>query len=304
MARKFQSQPKKKTSKFTLILYFLIAVFAIGGVSSISDGKIGEGLLGVALAVVCLLIRFWPLIARKKKAVKPVASHRGTAHQTLTTATPQAINPRSVPVVLTIPHASNGYELAYQYEDVPVAGAGHYDVSSINPGSLIKFKLEPENQYDVKAVSLHVGDIKIGYLPRNKLQDMAHDFLSRGGDIAARVTAVEGQTVKIVLGYYEHVGTPYENLIDSGAQCKSYKLTGNTSEAMQENLFLCSIGEEVDVDFDYEKDKYLAASMSTDIGYFPKSASSALEGSFRAFIANIDTDDNGKYFVIVSVFPQ
>lgn len=301
MAKTYQSQYKKKTSKARIILYFLMAVFAFGGVSSFADGKIAEGLLGVALLFVCLLIRFWPRIVSKKKAA--LSSQASAAPVVKAPAAPM-VKPRSVPVVLTLPQEFNGYKLAYQYEDVAVAGSGHYDVSSVKPGSVVKFILEPENQYDAKAISLYVGNEKIGYLPRNKLQDMAHDFMSRGGDVAARVTAVEGQTVKVVLGYYEHVGTPYENLMESGARYKSYKLTGNKSEDMQENLFLCSVGDEVDADFDYEKDKYIATSSGIDIGFFPKAASSVLESSFSAYISDVDTDENGHYIVVVSVFPQ
>ena len=77
---------------------------------------------------------------------------------------------------------------------------------------------------------------------------------------------------------------------------------------MQDNLFGCSSGDDIDIDQDYDKDKYVVCtSYGDEIGYLPKTAEKWIDecdDNYAAFIDDIDEDDNEKYVVKVVIFKK
>ena len=69
----------------------------------------------------------------------------------------------------------------------------------------------------------------------------------------------------------------------------------------------CSEGEEVDLEYDSEKNKYLVTSCSSEIGYIPESKTSYIsdlenDGYFPlGEIQETGMSDSGKYYVIIEV---
>lgn len=198
----------------------------------------------------------------------------------------------------TVNVSEKHYKFAYNYPDVEVVGTNHYDLTGIEVNMRVTLKPEPENPHDDKAVAVYVGNIKIGFLPKNKLQDMYHDYRFKGGVITAVISAVSPDKATIELNYYKKKDMVAE--LERNHETKTFKLTGNGKEEMQEAISFSSVGDEVTYTYDFEKDKYLASTVD-DIGYFPKSAEKHLENGAEAYIYDIDTDDNGKYYVEVIV---
>lgn len=190
------------------------------------------------------------------------------------------------------------YKLAYNYPDVEIAGANHYDLTGIEVNMRVTLKPEPENQHDDKAVAVYVGNRKIGFLPKNKLQDMYHDYRFKDGVITAVISAVATDKAAIELNYYKKKDMIAE--LKRSHETKTFKLTGNSKEEMQDAISYSSVGDEVTYTYDFDKDKYMASAVD-DIGFFPKSANKYLENGAEAYIYDIDTDDNDKYYIEVIV---
>lgn len=51
-------------------------------------------------------------------------------------------------------------------------------VFSIRPGDLLTLKKEPENEFDKHAVAIYWFSVKIGYIYRGEIQDLANQFLT------------------------------------------------------------------------------------------------------------------------------
>jgi len=206
-----------------------------------------------------------------------------------------------------LPQACNGIPLAYNYknEKVCVIRDKKPDYDKLNPYMPICFIPEPSNPYDPKAVIVKSGDTNIGYLYKGNIQDMVLDFLRRGDPIQSFITNIDESTdtVQLSIGFYKVKSeqSEYDRLISTGQPYKTFKLTGNRNEDMQDTLSCCDEEEEVEYEFDYEKEKYVAM-CGDEIGYFSKSAEKYLEEEHPAFIEEIEEDEDGKYIVKVAVF--
>jgi len=211
-----------------------------------------------------------------------------------------------------MPMSINGIPLAYSYksEGVAIVRGMEPDFSQLKPNMPVSFEPEPTNPYDPNAVIVKTGDIKIGYLFKGTRQEMTLDYIRRGDPIRAYIVEVDesSKRVRIAMGFYkqktykpDEEEEEFESLVRSKRPYKTFKLTGNRNEHMQDALSLCSEGEKVDYEYDYEKEKYLAI-CGDAIGYFPKSAEEYLEEEHPVFIETIEEDDDGKYYVEVAVF--
>jgi len=192
-----------------------------------------------------------------------------------------------------VPNMIDGKELAYRYDDVGIFAPADVDVKrDVSYGDIVTFEYEPDNKYDSNAVKAIVSGELIGYIyKKGNLQGMIHDFKNAGLPIFSYVSS--GNPVKIFISFYRSGET--------SRAAKTYNLVSNKSKEMQNAISLCEKGDEVEYAFDDEKEKYIATS-GGDIGYFPKSANSALEGSPNARISEISEDDDGVYSVEVEVW--
>lgn len=164
---------------------------------------------------------------------------------------------------------------------------------------------EPENLYDSKAVSVVFSGNKIGYLYKGTIQDMIHDFLSRDEIIKAQVQKVEKDNIFLRIYFCKRrseVLAPQDSF--------SVKLVGNTNVEMQENLALCSVGDDIDIDFSPNNDKLVVSQGPFDIGYIPTSKQEKIESllsdnyELTGTIIDISENSNGKYTVTVNITPK
>lgn len=186
-------------------------------------------------------------------------------------------------------------ELAYNYDKVQIATIDKtINFSAVVLNQCCKLEHEPNNEYDSKAVAVYFGNIKIGYLKKNRLQDMYHDYAAKGGAISCYVAAVEEQEIYVRLEFYRRVDAI--KFLEQNCETKVFKLTGNKSEECQENISFASEGDEIWYSWDFEKNKY-----GSDVGFFPKAADEYLERNAPAYVYDIECGDDGKYNVTAIV---
>jgi len=225
----------------------------------------------------------------------------------------KSVDTKKDPVVTEpqiMPEEIDGIPMAYHYKtvDVCIIDDKRPDFKRIKPNMPVTFVPEPTNPYDTGAVIVKTENMNIGYLYKGTLQRMTREFLKSGYPIRSYIQYVDGphDAVSITMGFYKEktgkIKHGYEKLIEIKAPYRTYKLTGNRNDDMQEALSNCSEGEEVECEFDDDKDRYIAV-CGDDIGYFPKAAGKYLDDDRRlAFIKSIEEDDNDKYIVEVAVF--
>lgn len=209
--------------------------------------------------------------------------------------------------VVEFPGKIGQFVPAYHYEDVDLCTLDEtiFDVPDFAPGAALTLKHEPENEHDPHDVALFLDGRKVGYLYRGKLQDMANDWLATRRPVLAILTAVDDDAKKarIALAFYDV--TRFKKLLRLHPNARTYRLTGNANAEMQENIELCSRGDLCDLDYDFDKEKYLV-SAGVDIGYLPASAArlveDAGEDACEVFVASTGTSDSGRAVVEVYVF--
>ena len=206
-----------------------------------------------------------------------------------------------------LPDYCQGYVTAYRYTEVGVfvPNNANFDVEGFEPGATPALVQEPDNPYDNHAVGLKLNEQIVGYLYRGKLQDMANDWLKNKKPVRAQITACmrDRQRAEITLVFYDL--SRYEKCLAKYPDARKYRLVSNANKEMQDNISLCSVGDECSIDYDFEKDKYLVSS-EVDIGYLPASAAKRIEedgaDAYDVYISDIDSDERGKYIVSVSLF--
>lgn len=215
----------------------------------------------------------------------------------------------SVRVNSILPESIRGHEIAYRYTDVGifVPKDATFDVDGFVPGALLTLFADKENEYDANAVGLRLRKRLVGYLYRGKLQDMANDWLKKRLPMRAVLTKTERvkNRADVTLAFYDL--SDFKKLLRRYPDAKKYRLTYNSGEEMQNNLLLCSRGDECDISYDADRGRYLVSS-GLDIGYLPASAEKLVEQfgdeSCRLFIADLYTNDSGKTVATVYVFPK
>lgn len=88
-----------------------------------------------------------------------------------------------------------GCVLAYSYDDVkfypPEELVSKINKVRLQTGEEVQLVQEPENTYDHGAVALYLQNQKIGYLLRNRLQDMANEWISKGWPVKASLVSLK-----------------------------------------------------------------------------------------------------------------
>lgn len=201
-------------------------------------------------------------------------------------------------------------KLAYDYEDVKLFVPDPNLFSKMSVGTKLNAFQDKDNPYDKNAVRLEWNNDTLAYFYRGKLQDMANDYLMFGGHVHGVITSLapDDSSIFAHLGYYKGANQDeLKSLYFKNSSPKPYKLTGSSAAYIQENLFMSSVGEKCDLEFDSDKEKYLVTAGDA-LGYLPASAAKLVEehdeNNCSVYIAEIGMNDSGKYFVSVYVFVE
>ena len=211
--------------------------------------------------------------------------------------------------VMKLPELLHGFLESYRYTDVGifVPEDSTFDLKGFEPGAILTLVQDPENPHDNHAVGLKLHNQLVGYLYRGKLQDMANDWIGKKMPLRAQLTACmrDKQRAEVTLVFYDL--SQYKKYLAKYPNAKEYRLTGNTNEEMQENIDMCSRGDECSIDYDIEKEKYLVSS-GLDIGYLPASAAKHIDAdgkdAYDIYVSDIDFNDRGKNVISVYLFPK
>lgn len=172
-----------------------------------------------------------------------------------------------------------------------------YDLVDIVP--------EPENVYDNRAVAVKFCGNVLGYINKGTLQDMIHDFIDRNELVKAQIQTIHGDTIKIKIFFCKR----REDALSHKEPFAS-TLANNCDEDMQNNIACCEIGDEIDAEYDYDKEKYLVFQNNIDIGYIPKSRQDIMKNmedegyEFSGKILDISENEDGRYAIKVEIQPK
>lgn len=196
---------------------------------------------------------------------------------------------------IVVPSVKAGKKIKYHYDHVQVFTPKDFtiDYDHVIPGDEVIFVQDPSNVYDPHAVLIKHPSCNLGYLYKNKLYNMANEYLNAGLPVYGHIDSMDDEENKLTvfMAFYGAVSVPQKT--------KPYKLTGTKGKAAQEAIDSLSEGDEVFVEYDYEKEKYIVHDyMGENIGSLPKSAEEHAEDK-SCFVDSIEEDDNGKNDVFV-----
>ncbi len=169
---------KRKSTAFWLCLFL-----GFFGAHRFYVGKIGTGVLYLLTAGIGGIGWLWDL------AMILLGQFRDKHGNPLDSTKPSIKLPSASHSAQSLSTSSNTRNKVYHYDEVeffiPEDIAIRMKKGAIQPGATITLMQEPENPYDDRAVALYADKQKIGYLYRNRLQDMANDFIVKGWKINA-----------------------------------------------------------------------------------------------------------------------
>lgn len=289
----------------------LIVCGLIGGIGLIGDGDFFSGIIGggVLIVVGAFLFRKVKRKAAHQSDVAPAAppaSNGVMADKNITHSdTDKPIYPHEsdkiAPPKEFVDKNGIRWLAKYQYHDVLLKRVNisfdelyeydYLDVQERNNGADIIF-------------TFHGNDI--GVLVSDFLLAMTRDFLERHEPIKAQVQKIQSDVITIRLYFYK----PRAEVLERKDSI-NVKLIGNSGEEMQSSISCCDENDEVYIERDIDKERYVVWSGAHEIGYTPASiyetlydldvAGYALEGHITKIEYNDDTD---KFSVWVDIRPQ
>lgn len=206
------------------------------------------------------------------------------------------------------PAEMNGQLLYRSYPDVEYFVPEYYyaRASAVPPHQTLALSPDPSNEHDSGAIGIYYDSRLVGYMYKNRLRDMAVDFMTDSSRSLMAVSMVWKDN-KPTMGLFFYRDASYVlNAMARRDDAREFTLTGNRSADMQDTISFCAVGEEIAIEYDQERERYSAEVGSGSIGLFPVSAVAYLEkyGSFEARISELEEDeDTGKYTVTVILAP-
>lgn len=200
-----------------------------------------------------------------------------------------------------LPNVIDDMALKYSYEAHLVMLPDVCGVADLigKTGKSLDIVLEPENEYDPRAVALYLEGKKIGYVHKGRLQDMIHDWIERGDEIRCCLKRLTAEDAYFLIGFYKDFDY---------FKGRTFKLIGVTKKdgegiSRARNAEVLSPGDSVWVFVD--DDKYIVTDGPLDFGELPKTAVDYVEGASRIVgrVEECDFDENGKPEIYVTIYP-
>lgn len=98
------------------------------------------------------------------------------------------LSPEQINKLAEWPEEYNGRTIAYQYTEVQLYRPPKYQkrLPFITPGTELTIQREPKNQYDCNAVKFTYKGELVGYVHKNRMQDMLNEWITAGRPVIAR----------------------------------------------------------------------------------------------------------------------
>lgn len=184
---------------------------------------------------------------------------------------------------ISVPSSIGKFKMKYHYDRVRIFTPKELapSLASFNPGDRVSFVPAPDNPKDKNAVSVVHPSGLCGYLLRNRMQDMVNDYLRKDWPVYSHIDSIDDDACEITLfvAFYAPSRTS-----------ETFKLTGSSGDTAQSAIALLDIDDELDVEYDDERGKYIVYALGDAIGYLPKAANEYAESS-TCYVDDISDDD-------------
>ena len=129
------------------------------------------------------------------------------------------------------PAEFGGQHLVYSYPDVEYFVPEYYyaRASAVPPHQALALNPDPSNEHDADAVGIYYDGRLVGYMYKNKLRDMAVDFLNKD-DRSVMAVSLLWKENKPVMGLYFYRSASYIlNAMARRDDAREFELTSNRS---------------------------------------------------------------------------
>lgn len=170
---------------------------------------------------------------------------------------------------ISVPASIDNCKMKYHYDRVRIFTPKELapSLASFNPGDRVSFVPEPTNPKDANAVSVVHPAGSCGYLYRGSMQEMVNDYIRKEWPIYSHIDSIDDDAHEITLFI-----AFYAPSAPSAPVSKTFRLAGTSGQAAQDTIMLLHPDDELEVEYDDEKEKYIVYSMGDPIGYLPKAA--------------------------------
>jgi len=214
--------------------------------------------------------------------------------------------------MLHVPSEIDDCTVAYKYEGVEVAAVQYVkpNFEAIHLCDRLIFVPEPENEYDKGAIKILCAGAVIGYVHKNKLQSMVHDWLKNNNPIFAAITAInkENNAISFFIAFYKNPLEGVEKYDSINASLTKTSKKDILETSRQEYLELINENDILILDYnDYDEDYLVSDSYGNELGELSKSISIKLknkenEFDFISVVQEVTENDNGKYGASLTIY--
>lgn len=148
-------------------------------------------------------------IFKKNKSSVSSPARASTAHNPPTYVPPVPPSPSPKPSYRSIFDVKfDGKTLKYKYEDVDIAMRDLFPDAKRSPGQTVMIIHDPDNAHDEKAMLVaYLSDTEqgyqgVGYMYKNKLQEMAYDWFYKEWTCIGQITHFDEHSAKMNLAFF------------------------------------------------------------------------------------------------------
>lgn len=162
----------------------------------------------------------------------------------------------------------------YEYSNVNFFTPADCIFTGTKINTYVSFMKEPSNEYDSNAVAIYIDDKKIGYVYRGKIQDMLNDWIDRDDIMLGKFDTSN----TICIAFYRSLDALSREYDSYSFSLTSFSKKDAFDTKRSENLYLCSEGDSVELEYDYTLEKFIASVNGLEIGELSVSNSEKIDG--------------------------
>lgn len=213
---------------------------------------------------------------------------------------------------IRVPKEMRGCLIAYQYENVDIAGVAHHNatVNSSLIGEKLCFESELINEYDKNAIKILCNGSLLGYVHKGKLQEMIRDWLISGDPIFAAVTESnhDASQMKFLVAFYRDPLYGCENWESITTALTKTNKKDICDVSRQEYYDSIEEDDILTMEYDsYEEDYIVFDRLGNELGEIGKTASKKIHNNEPEFepipvVSEITESEYGKYGADIIVY--
>lgn len=267
----------------------------IGGLGNFSK-DILTAIFGIIIGAILFA---WHFISKRTSSTQKASTNKPSENKAVTQTAAEA--PKILRSKLSLASRHENYFMVYRYPNVKLAIDPALDLETLPVGNQIEIHTEPENEYDDKAVYVELGEKKIGYIYKGRLQDMIWDFIKRDDHIVGllKTVDVENRIVEVELGFLKDIEKIKQSRESITAKLIKTSKKDFFDKPRSENLEFVNNGDCVDLEYNEDSETYIVASeFGDELGELSKSISEKIQNSRSAntlaIIDAIEENEDGK----------